>query len=983
MPQNVGFRAQFDDRDVLAALRRMEQGLGKVDARIEDLEKNQRGAFGKVSKGLKGVDQNIKGVTKSVTSFGSVFKGVFGANIVIGAIQGITRGITNLGRSAIQGAADFETIQTSFEVFLGSAEEAERVLADLEKFSLRTPFEPEQVNNAAKALLAFGEPVEDLETTLGRIGDVASGTGKDFNELAVIYGKARVQGTLFAEDINQLTEAGVPIIDEFAEQLGVSADQVKKLGSEGKITFDNLEQAFKDLTSEGGKFFELTLSQSTTFTGFLSTASGAFKTLLREAGNAFLPIAKQILPPVINGLFAIIDVVRPVVRIFQQAVGPAFDKIREIVGPLGNGLKNTADRFNEMAGTEAVIEKVATTMVQLFLAARSVWRGVSDVVGVVFEAIQALNPFKDNIEESGGFLQTMAGFIAGVGAALSTMASNAKIATKSVALDLEILAKEALAASKEIATLGFFDSTKIDEEIAGLRKLKEETQEGLVSVIDAYTDARDEVSNTFVDIELSDEAADSAKKLGNDLVDNVTEGVSEQAEEALKAYNDLINKLAEGAQDAELNSLGSRERVLAEYDLELAKIDELEQELERLAELSNSTLTDAQRAQLQALRDEAARAAQEALESETPDAAELLVSPPSDESLDRVTELASRGMKKAVRKVKENADEEVVDTFSNFGDLVKTSLVDSLGISDSDAEALIAGFQQLSTSIAEAWTSGIDVQIEENQRLIDDIQDRIGETESALNEELRLQEEGRANNVESKRAELEELKVEETKALKEQQELKKEQLKAQLIVDAATQATSLVTMAANVLASTSSAGIAAPAIAAAVIAALIGLFSKFKAQSKQLTTEAAFTGGPIDQFLAGRSDKYGGRGHRIEDSNVIVGGGEYLVNSDTTAKQRDFLPKLNSGIYNDVDFEALMRGDLNKVVPVSLSATHQIDRSELLPGASKSTDMEKMIGDQTKQLVKAIKEKEAIYTVDESTKKIVIVKNGNTKTIHL
>ena len=77
------------------------------------------------------------------------------------------------------------------------------------------------------------------------------------NEIAELYGKARVQGRLFAEDINQLTGRGIPIIQELAKQFGVSDSEVKKLVESGKVGFPNIERSFMDMTSQGGKFRRL------------------------------------------------------------------------------------------------------------------------------------------------------------------------------------------------------------------------------------------------------------------------------------------------------------------------------------------------------------------------------------------------------------------------------------------------------------------------------------------------------------------------------------------------------------------------------------------------------------------------------------------------------------------------------------------------------------------------------------------------------
>jgi len=261
--------------------------LFKIQAETAGLRKELEAVKAQIA----GVGKATDDTTKKVSL---LQKTLAGAAAAFGGVQ-VAAAAIDFGKGAIQAVANYESLGISFETFLGSADKAKQVLADLEKFSVATPFTPEQVNNAGKALLAFGEPVQQLQSTLQKIGDVSSATGKDFNELAVIYGKARVAGTLYAEDINQLTEAGVPIIQEFAKELKVSEDQVKKLGSEGKISFDVFERAFGNLTEEGGRFFGLTekLSQSTA--GRISTLEGNFEQLKRSIGEGLLPVFESLL----------------------------------------------------------------------------------------------------------------------------------------------------------------------------------------------------------------------------------------------------------------------------------------------------------------------------------------------------------------------------------------------------------------------------------------------------------------------------------------------------------------------------------------------------------------------------------------------------------------------------------------------------------------------------------------------------------------
>ncbi|MEL6867029.1 MAG: tape measure protein, partial [Bacteroidota bacterium] len=261
----------------------------ELEDAIEDAQKdagNIGGAADKVRPGLAKFSNSLQSVRKTAL-------GVFAGNLITAGVQAIGRGLGGLVSGAAASAIAFEQTKVSFETFLGSAEAAEQVLSDLNEFSLSTPFEPTQVQEAGKALLAFGVEQEKLIPTLRAVGDISAGTGKDFNELAVIFGKARVQGTLFAEDINQLTEAGVPVIQKFAKQLGVTEGEVKKLASEGAISFENLEEAFISLTSEGGKFFELTARQSQTDGGLISTLRGVGNEVLKSIGQAFLPFLRE------------------------------------------------------------------------------------------------------------------------------------------------------------------------------------------------------------------------------------------------------------------------------------------------------------------------------------------------------------------------------------------------------------------------------------------------------------------------------------------------------------------------------------------------------------------------------------------------------------------------------------------------------------------------------------------------------------------
>lgn len=201
---------------------------------------------------------------------------------ITGAIAsfGLLTGAVSLFKSAVQKASNMQQLTASFKTLLGSGEAAKKMLKDLADLAGRTPLGLNELAEAGKKLLAFGEAPEDIVKTLEMLGDVAAGAGAPLEEIATLYGKMRVQGKLYAEDLNQLLDRGVPILTLLAERFGVAESQIKKMASEGKISFADLEASLKKLTGAGGAWAGMMGEQSKTLAGKLAALEDAFNRLL-------------------------------------------------------------------------------------------------------------------------------------------------------------------------------------------------------------------------------------------------------------------------------------------------------------------------------------------------------------------------------------------------------------------------------------------------------------------------------------------------------------------------------------------------------------------------------------------------------------------------------------------------------------------------------------------------------------------------------
>lgn len=193
-------------------------------------------------------------------------------------------------KNAVKNANADESMAIRLKVLVGDEGVAKQMTSELKTLGAKTPLDFPELANAAKLLVSFGEDAKQVPETLARIGDISQSIGAPIGEIAELYGKARVQGTLFAEDINQLTGRGIPVIQEFARILGVSEGSIKKLGSEGQITFPLLEAAFISLTSEGGRFHNMMKEVGASGEGLESRTLDELKAISTEFGK---PIASK------------------------------------------------------------------------------------------------------------------------------------------------------------------------------------------------------------------------------------------------------------------------------------------------------------------------------------------------------------------------------------------------------------------------------------------------------------------------------------------------------------------------------------------------------------------------------------------------------------------------------------------------------------------------------------------------------------------
>lgn len=242
---------------------------------------------GKALQEFERLNKKVDEGKKKTASLGEALDKLSGPSTVLaGALAGA-------GVAAIKFAGNLEQTQLALEVLLGDAAKATQIKDEWTQLAAATPFDSADIDEAGKKLLAFDIEANKVTETLRRIGDISAATGSSISDIADIYGKAKVQGRLFAEDINQFQGRGIPVLQSLAKVLGVAETEVRDLVSEGKVGFPELEQAFNLMTDEGGRFNGMMEKLSTSTLGKFNSMVDNAQLTLASFGDILLPMAND------------------------------------------------------------------------------------------------------------------------------------------------------------------------------------------------------------------------------------------------------------------------------------------------------------------------------------------------------------------------------------------------------------------------------------------------------------------------------------------------------------------------------------------------------------------------------------------------------------------------------------------------------------------------------------------------------------------
>lgn len=264
-------------RQVAESIRDSARATGEASRAVENHADQLRRRTKEMQDGNKEVEHQSK-LMRSLSGFvGAYF-----------SVDGARRFVTELTRIT----GEFEKQQVALRAILQDAGGADAIFEKIKKLAVMSPFSVLDLTSYAKQLSAYSVPLDEIYDTTKMLADVSAGLGVDMGRIVLAYGQIRSASFLRGTEVRQLTEAGIPILEELSKQFeeleghAVSAGEVFNKISARQVPFEMVEKAFKDMTSEGGKFYEMQEVLADTLAGKISNLRDAFQIMMSNIGNA-------------------------------------------------------------------------------------------------------------------------------------------------------------------------------------------------------------------------------------------------------------------------------------------------------------------------------------------------------------------------------------------------------------------------------------------------------------------------------------------------------------------------------------------------------------------------------------------------------------------------------------------------------------------------------------------------------------------------
>lgn len=246
----------------------------------------------------------------------------------------------------------------------------------------------EAANTAASAVASGIKPGEELTRYLKLVSDAAAVAGTDMDEMGAVFNKVAANGKLSAEELNMLTDRGIPALSLLAKASGKTVEQIREDMRAGKISTEDFLNAIEEGMGGAAKIMgskSLTAALSN-IGASLSRIGANFLDAGGKGGGAFSQ-----LKPLLADLADWLEKIEEKSVKWGETFGEVFRKITQGFIAMPNGIK--AALAGILIGTGPMLKFVGAVLKASSSMAtfKATAQGMSVARGILTGEISATN----------------------------------------------------------------------------------------------------------------------------------------------------------------------------------------------------------------------------------------------------------------------------------------------------------------------------------------------------------------------------------------------------------------------------------------------------------------------------------------------------------------------------------------------------------------------------------------------------------------
>lgn len=499
---------------------------------------------------LSAVAKKLDSAVKSLQGFGRSISDI-GGKLTSGITMPIAAATAGIGAFALSTASAAETTEISFTTMLGSAEAARDMMETLADFAAHTPFELSGLQESTRQLLAYGFAAEDIVPMLTKVGDAvaALGTGQaGIESVTRALGQMQTRGKVSAEEMLQLTEAGIPAWRYLAEAIGTDTAGAMQKVTDGAVSAaDGIKAITDGMERDFGGMME---AQSKTVEGLMSNLSDAIEQPLMKLRDS------EAYERFADSLSDVVESAGP----FVESLLPHMERGLGLVADVLDGAADAMDSFSSMSEhaqgeliglvAQAALAGPALTVAGKGVqAVGSAMRGVSTVIKTgskVFDALTgAAKKLDGSLGDLGGGLTGLLGglsaiptpakLLAGVVGGVAVTAIGALASEAAAAAEEEQMMAEVTMSAAEIMGKASSAADGMGDAIGGLKP-------DVDGVLDSMRELNQSVTDTFSDLYVDRSKLDQYVSVIDELANKSDLSATQQYRltEAVEGYNEVV-----------------------------------------------------------------------------------------------------------------------------------------------------------------------------------------------------------------------------------------------------------------------------------------------------------------------------------------------------------------------------------------------------------------------------------------------------------